>query len=109
MDYLGNMVASPDTKGKQFGNYTVAACDDFEYHDPIDKSVSKNQGIRFIFTDGSRIIYRLSGGTACISAYWYLGTGSFGATIRVYVDKYTNDASQLDKETQVSSIVFLLA
>merc|ERR1712066_757214 len=55
----------------------VKTNDVFEYTDPVDGSVSKNQGIRFIFTDGSRIIFRLS------------GTGVAGATIRMYLEKYT--------------------
>ncbi|HLD09964.1 MAG TPA: alpha-D-glucose phosphate-specific phosphoglucomutase, partial [Methylophilaceae bacterium] len=46
--------------GKQFGHYTVKACDDFSYIDPIDGSVSVGQGIRILFTDGSRIVFRLS-------------------------------------------------
>ncbi|EKE39092.1 hypothetical protein ENUP19_0274G0003 [Entamoeba nuttalli] len=54
-------------------------CDDFEYHDSVDGSVTSKQGIRFVFEDGSRIIFRLS------------GTGSVGATIRVYFDKYSKD------------------
>jgi len=51
-------------------------CDDFEYHDSVDGSVTSKQGIRFVFNDGSRIIFRLS------------GTGSVGATVRVYFDRY---------------------
>jgi len=66
-------------------SYVVASVDNFEYTDPIDKSVSKNQGIRVIFQDGSRIIYRLS------------GTGSSGATIRVYFDAY--DHKDVNRET----------
>ncbi|KAF2077255.1 hypothetical protein CYY_001444 [Polysphondylium violaceum] len=73
----------------------IASADDFEYKDPIDKSVSSNQGLRIIFTDGSRIIYRLS------------GTGSTGATVRVYFDKYEKDHSQLSFDTQshLSSLI----
>lgn len=63
--------------GKQLGpGLVVKDCDDFEYTDPIDGSVSKKQGIRVIFEDGSRIIYRLS------------GTGSHGATVRIYFEQY---------------------
>lgn len=62
--------------------YQVKSMDDFSYKDPIDGSVSKKQGIRIIFTDGSRVIYRLS------------GTGSAGATIRVYVESYEPDESK---------------
>lgn len=89
MAHLGEIIASADIKGKKFGNYQVEKADNFEYLDPIDKSVSKNQGIRFIFTDGSRLIYRLS------------GTGSSGATIRVYIDKYEADLTKHNQDTQV--------
>eukprot|EP01104_Vermistella_antarctica_P015973 TRINITY_DN5352_c0_g2_i1.p1 TRINITY_DN5352_c0_g2~~TRINITY_DN5352_c0_g2_i1.p1 ORF type:complete len:584 (-),score=140.56 TRINITY_DN5352_c0_g2_i1:71-1822(-) len=54
----------------------IVLVDDFEYTDPIDHSVTSNQGLRFVFADGSRIIFRLS------------GTGSVGATVRIYVEKY---------------------
>uniref|UniRef100_A0A8C2K3E9 Phosphoglucomutase 1 n=1 Tax=Cyprinus carpio TaxID=7962 RepID=A0A8C2K3E9_CYPCA len=56
--------------------YQVDKADNFEYTDPVDGSVSKGQGLRIIFSDGSRIIFRLS------------GTGSAGATIRLYIDSY---------------------
>merc|ERR1719414_2655464 len=62
--------------GKEFGGMKMKTNDVFEYTDPVDGSVSKNQGIRFIFEDGSRIIFRLS------------GTGVAGATIRLYLEKY---------------------
>ena len=65
-----------ELKGTTFGSYVVKSADDFEYVDPVDKSVSKNQGIRIMFEDGSRIVYRLS------------GTGTEGATLRVYIEKY---------------------
>jgi len=61
--------------------------DIYEYTDPVDKSVSKNQGIRFLFKDGSRIIFRLS------------GTGSVGATIRVYFEKYEASGDKLNLPT----------
>ncbi len=61
---------------KAFGSYIVKNADDFEYVDPVDKSVSSHQGIRVMFEDGSRIVYRLS------------GTGTEGATLRVYIEKY---------------------
>merc|ERR1712038_232525 len=72
--------------GTKYRDMTLAKNDVFEYNDPVDGSVSKNQGIRFIFEDGSRIIFRLS------------GTGSVGATIRMYIDKYSQD--QLDAQPQ---------
>jgi len=59
-----------------FGPFTLEKADTFEYLDPIDGSLSKNQGVRFIFTDGSRIVFRVS------------GTGVVGATIRLYLEKY---------------------
>jgi len=68
----------------------LAVADDFEYHDPVDKSVTQHQGIRLIYPDGTRIIFRLS------------GTGSVGATIRVYFDKYERYASKLGLETAVA-------
>ena len=54
----------------------LAACDEFEYEDPVDGSVASRQGWRFVFADGSRVVFRLS------------GTGSVGATIRLYLEKY---------------------
>merc|ERR1711966_221208 len=63
--------------GQEFDGMKMATNDVFEYHDPVDGSVSKNQGIRFIFDDNSRIIFRLS------------GTGVAGATVRLYLEKYT--------------------
>lgn len=66
--------------GKAFAaggkSYTVQVADNFSYLDPIDKSVSTKQGLRIVFTDGSRIVMRLS------------GTGSSGATVRLYIDSY---------------------
>lgn len=62
--------------GQTFGGMKMKINDMFEYTDPIDDSVSKNQGIRFIFEDNSRIIFRLS------------GTGVAGATVRLYLEKY---------------------
>jgi phosphoglucomutase len=74
--------------GQSFGALKVATADDFAYHDPIDGSVSKNQGIRILFEGGSRVVFRLS------------GTGTSGATIRVYVERYEPDASRHAIDTQ---------
>merc|ERR1719471_2837632 len=71
--------------GKSFQGMEVKMNDVFEYNDPVDGSVSKNQGIRFIFTDGSRIIFRLS------------GTGVAGATVRLYLEKYEAPTGDLGK------------
>lgn len=78
----------PTLKGKQLGSYTVDYADDFSYTDPIDNSVSQKQGIRIGFTDGSRIVFRLS------------GTGTQGATLRLYVESYEPDAAKHDIDTQ---------
>jgi phosphoglucomutase len=74
--------------GKSFGALKVAAADDFSYNDPVDKSVSNNQGIRILFEGGSRVVFRLS------------GTGTSGATLRVYIERYEPDAARHDIDTQ---------
>jgi phosphoglucomutase len=66
----------------------IASADDFAYHDPVDGSVSKNQGIRVLFEGGSRVVFRLS------------GTGTSGATLRVYIERYEPDTSRHDLDTQ---------
>lgn len=80
----------PDLKGKTFGHLTVENADNFTYIDPVDGSTSYNQGIRLLFTDGSRIIFRLS------------GTGTRGATLRVYLEKYEPDSSRHDLDVQTA-------
>ncbi|MGY6530099.1 MAG: alpha-D-glucose phosphate-specific phosphoglucomutase [Cyanobacterium sp.] len=74
--------------GKTYGKYTVKYADDFSYTDPVDGSVSQKQGVRIGFTDGSRIIFRLS------------GTGTKGATVRVYLESYEPDTSKQGLDTQ---------
>merc|ERR1712134_151319 len=69
--------------GQSFGGMEIKINDVFEYNDPVDGSISKNQGVRFIFTDGSRIIFRLS------------GTGVAGATVRMYLEKYVPPSGDL--------------
>ena len=76
--------------GKKFGAFTVKLADDFSYTDPIDNSISNNQGIRIIFTDGSRVVFRLS------------GTGTEGATLRVYLERYESDKSKFSQDTQIA-------
>jgi phosphoglucomutase len=78
----------PTLKGKKYGAYEVDYSDNFSYTDPIDNSVSTNQGIRIGFTDGSRIVFRLS------------GTGTQGATLRVYLESYEADKTKQNIETQ---------
>ena len=76
--------------GRNFGAYSVEYADDFAYTDPIDASLSQNQGIRIGFTDGSRIVYRLS------------GTGTQGATLRVYLERYEADVAKQGLDSQVA-------
>lgn len=75
--------------GQNFGEYTVELCDDFSYTDSVDNSVSSHQGIRILFTNGARIIYRLS------------GTGTEGATLRVYIEQPEKDPKKLADDPQV--------
>ncbi len=70
------------------GRNGIAVADDFSYSDPVDQSMTQGQGIRIIYNNGSRIIYRLS------------GTGTSGATLRIYIEKFEADASKHDLETQ---------
>lgn len=86
MDDLRHLMAS--LAGQKFGNLTVEKVDDFSYLDPIDGSVSANQGIRILFIGGSRVVLRLS------------GTGTSGATLRVYLERYEADPNRLAIEPQ---------
>ena len=74
--------------GKSYDNYTVSFADEFSYTDPVDHSVSHRQGIRIGFSDGSRIVFRLS------------GTGTVGATIRIYLEKFEPDADKQNQDAQ---------
>ncbi len=79
----------PTLVGKTFGDdLQVAYADDFTYHDPVDGSTSANQGVRIGFTDGSRIVLRLS------------GTGTVGATLRLYLERYEAADGRHDLDTQ---------
>lgn len=90
-EIMASMLAkAEESVGKYFGNYEVKTFDDFMYIDPVDKSESKNQGIRILFTDGSRIVFRLS------------GTGTQGATIRIYIEKYEPSNGRHDTDPQVA-------
>ncbi len=87
----------PTLKGKQFGQHQVEYSDDFSYTDPVDGSVSQKQGIRIGFTDGSRIVFRLS------------GTGTQGATLRLYLESYEPDPTKhnLDSQQALFSLITL--
>lgn len=79
---------APNLKGKRFGSYEVEYGDDFSYTDPIDGSISHKQGVRIGFTDGSRIVFRLS------------GTGTQGATLRLYLESYEPDPTKQNLDPQ---------
>jgi phosphoglucomutase len=74
--------------GREVEGMSVSAADDFAYTDPVDGSVSQKQGVRVMFSDGSRIVYRLS------------GTGTEGATLRVYLERYAAGPGGLDLDAQ---------
>ena len=77
----------PALPGKIIGRLTVSVADSFSYTDPVDGSRSENQGIRVLFEDGSRIVFRLS------------GTGTQGATLRVYLERYEPAGGKLNEDT----------
>ena len=81
-------VAAASKKGDIYGEYELDYADDFEYTDPIDGSVASKQGVRFVFSDGSRFIFRLS------------GTGSSGATVRMYIEQYEADVTKQGADAQ---------
>ena len=76
--------------GQSFGDYKVELADDFSYTDAVDSSVSSKQGIRILFDNGARIVYRLS------------GTGTEGATLRVYIEQPETDPDRLELDPQAS-------
>jgi phosphoglucomutase len=80
----------PALAGATLEGRAVAIADDFSYLDPIDGSLSEHQGLRIVFADGSRIVYRLS------------GTGTSGATLRVYIERFEADATRHGLETQAA-------
>jgi phosphoglucomutase len=79
--------ALPGLAGRRIGPLTVSAADSFCYTDPVDASVSANQGLRVLFACGSRIVFRLS------------GTGTEGATLRVYLEAYQPPDGAIDRDT----------
>lgn len=88
MDDLRGRLAG--LKGQQLAGLEIAYADDFTYHDPVDGSTSARQGIRIGFADGSRLVLRLS------------GTGTVGATLRVYLERYEPPDGQHDLDTQTA-------
>ncbi len=73
--------------GQRHGDLTVGTADEFAYTDPTDGSISRNQGVRILFEGGSRVVFRLS------------GTGTSGATLRVYLERYEGVGGDLDRDT----------
>jgi phosphoglucomutase len=88
MAHLRSFIGKKDIPA--LGAKILTLSDDFAYHDPVDNSVTKGQGIRFLFKDGSRIIFRLS------------GTGTEGATLRVYIENYEPDPAKQGGDTQTA-------
>jgi phosphoglucomutase len=80
----------PTLPGQVFGEYEVKFADEFSYTDPVDGSVSSNQGIRIGFVNGSRMVFRLS------------GTGTVGATLRIYLERFEPDATKHNQDAQVA-------
>merc|ERR1719323_2251277 len=101
MNELQIFVDTKDNIGKTYTSksgksFTVSKADNFQYTDPIDQSVTKNQGLRIFFQDGSRIVMRLS------------GTGSSGATVRMYVDTYESEAAnQLKSAAEMLALALM--
>src|SRR5207302_4459201 len=83
----------PDLPGQTVAGTRIARADDFSYTDPVDGSVSSRQGIRILLEDGSRIVGRLS------------GTGTEGATARLYVERYSNDGGGAAADVVLAPLV----
>ena len=78
----------PELPGRRYGALTVAGADDFSYRDPVDGSSAGNQGLRIFFEENARAVFRLS------------GTGTVGATLRVYMERYEEGSGALDLDPQ---------
>ncbi len=96
-DRFAELQACPELgrRDAQFGSYRVLFCDDFSYTDPVDGSISTGQGVRIVFTDDSRIVFRLS------------GTGTEGATLRIYLESFEPDVSKhhLDAQEALATLI----
>ena len=95
MDHLRNQLGS--LVGDRIADDRIITADDFSYQDPVDQSVSAWQGLRIIFESGARIIFRLS------------GTGTAGATLRLYIESYEPDATRQQREVQESLAPYIAA
>ena len=87
-DRLESML--PSLIGQPFAGRSISAADNFSYTDPVDQSVTKGQGLRILLDDGSRVVLRLS------------GTGTKGATLRVYLESYVPTTGDLDQDPQIA-------
>jgi len=83
--------------GQPLAEDRVTVADDFSYLDPVDGSVSQGQGLRILFASGARIVYRLS------------GTGTSGATLRLYVESHEGDPARQDRDPQEALAPYLTA
>jgi phosphoglucomutase len=93
-DLRGRLGSLP---GQKVAGLAIAAADDFAYHDPVDGSVSRHQGLRVMFEGGSRVVFRLS------------GTGTQGATLRVYLERFEPDPAKHGQETQAALADLIVA
>ena len=80
----------PSLKGNKFAGNLVKSADNFSYLDPVDNSISQNQGLRIILEDNSRVILRLS------------GTGTKGSTLRLYFEKFARSQENLSLNPQIA-------
>ncbi|MFM8659801.1 MAG: alpha-D-glucose phosphate-specific phosphoglucomutase [Cyanobium sp.] len=80
----------PELVGQPFAGRTIATADDFAYSDPVDGSLTSGQGLRLLLDDGSRVVLRLS------------GTGTQGATLRVYLESYVPPSGDLNQDPQLA-------
>ena len=80
----------PTLKGQSFAGKKIQIADDFSYTDPVDNLVTSNQGLRILLDDGSRVVVRLS------------GTGTQGATLRVYLERFVSRTGDLDQDPQLA-------
>ena len=87
-DRLESML--PSLVGQAFAGRKISTADNFSYSDPVDGSVTSGQGLRILLDDGSRVVVRLS------------GTGTKGATIRVYLESYLPSSGDLNQDPQVA-------
>ena len=80
----------PGLVGAGFAGRTIAVADDFSYRDPVDNSLTSGQGLRLLLNDGSRVVFRLS------------GTGTQGATLRLYLESYVPTGGNLNQDPQLA-------